>query len=182
MLSLLLLIILGFAAFRGVRRGIAYQGVYTLGYLVVFIIATKNYQKLSDKLELLIPYPQPNLDSKLLYYSSDQLFDLDQYFYAGVAFLLILIIGWVIVRFIGIFFYELIFMELLGITGKVLGGILAVFVTMVALSCVLNLLALIPIDMVQQLIDGSGIAKLLIKHVPYFSNKMIELWTQIPVA
>ena len=182
MLSLLLLIILIFAAYRGARRGLAYQAVYTLGYLIVFIVASNKFQELSGKLELLVPYPQPNLESKLLYYSSEQLFDLDQYFYAGVAFLLILIIGWMIVRFIGIFFHELTFVELLGKGGQVAGSVLAVFVTMVALSAVLNLMALVPLDKVQEMIGHSSLAKLLITHVPYFSSKMIELWTQSPIS
>ncbi|MGX7030721.1 CvpA family protein [Vagococcus zengguangii] len=182
MLSLLLIVILGFAAFRGVRRGFVFQTVHTIGYLIVFYLASKNFEKLSDKLELLVPYPQPALDSNLIYYSGQQLFDLDQYYYAGVAFLLILLIGWAVIRFTGFFFYGLTFFDLFGVVGKILSGILAVMVAMVTLSCILNVVAMVPLDFVQNMIEGSGLAKFIIANLPYYSNKIIELWTQTAVS
>ncbi|MGX6961515.1 CvpA family protein [Vagococcus xieshaowenii] len=179
MLSFFLLIIIGFAAFRGVRRGLAYQAVLTIGYLTVFTVASKQYVKLIDSLELLVPYPQPSLDSKLLYYSGEQLFNLDHYFYAGVSFLIIMLLGWALVRFIGFFFYELIFIDVFHHVGKILGGILAVLVTLVTLSCLLNLLAMVPLGFIQQMIDQSPLSKIIIEKIPYFSNKIIELWTHV---
>lgn len=71
MLSLIIILTLLFTVHTGVRRGAVLQGVYTLGYLFSFIYAAKNYIKYVDKLELLIPYPQPTPESKLLFFSPD---------------------------------------------------------------------------------------------------------------
>ena len=177
--SLFLLIVLFFAAFRGGRRGLALQTVHTIGYLIVFLVAQMNYAKLIDKLELLVPFLQPSLGAKMLYYSGEQLFDLDRFYYAGISFLLLLLIGWALVKFIGFFFYELTFWNILGKKGTLLASLLAVCVTLVTLCCILNVVAMIPLDIVQNNIQKSFLARMIIEHTPYVSAKVRELWTGI---
>ena len=71
MLSLIIILTSLFTVHTGVRRGAVLQGVYTLGYLFSFIYAAKNYIKYVDKLELLIPYPQPTPSLNYYFFHRD---------------------------------------------------------------------------------------------------------------
>ncbi|MDT2817076.1 CvpA family protein [Vagococcus lutrae] len=180
MLSLIIILTLLFTVHTGVRRGAVLQGVYTLGYLFSFIYAAKNYIKYVDKLELLIPYPQPTPESILLFFSPDVFFDLDRYFYAGVSFLILLVIGWAITRLIGILCYKLTFARIPETLNATVGGGLALVVSLIAWGTVLSLVAMIPLDIVQNTLQGSRLAQGLIEHIPYFSNKIMLLWSSVP--
>lgn len=181
MLNLLILLTFIFAIYTGARRGFALQLVYTVGYFIVFLIAKKYYLSLVDKLEMLVPYPQPTINSEMLYYKGTQLFDVDRYFYAGISFALILFIGWAVVRVIGIFAYDLTFFPVIKEVNWALGGLLGFVVTLVTLCVLLNLLAMVPIGYIQNTIDKSFLAKMIIEHTLFFSKGLVNLWMKVPV-
>ncbi|MGX6979977.1 CvpA family protein [Vagococcus elongatus] len=181
MLSIVILITLVFAVYTGARRGIILQGIYTIGYLISFFVAQKFFIKFVDILELIVPYPQASPDSQLVFFEGEMLFDLDRYFYGGVSFILCLVIGWVIVRFLGIFLYELNFTPVKKEVHLIGGGALSFFVAIVALCILLTLLAMVPVDFVQNLFRDSGLARGIVKNTPYFSKKILELWTGVPL-
>lgn len=181
MLSIVILISLVFAVYTGTRRGGVLQGIYAIGYLVSFFVAQKFFIKFVDFLELIVPYPQASPDSQLVFFEGELLFDLDRYFYAGVSFILCLAVGWVIVRFLGIFLYELNFVPVKKEVNLIGGGVLSFFVTVVALCIILTLLAMVPVDFVQNLFRSSGLARGIVNNTPYFSKKIIELWMSVPL-
>lgn len=64
----------------GYRRGTAYQIVFSIGYLISFVVARMFYQQLGSHLDLFVPYPSVTNESKMVYYSVEQAFNLDKAF------------------------------------------------------------------------------------------------------
>ena len=91
MLSLLILFLLLIAFFSGARRGFALQIIFAIGCVLSFIAAQHFYKPLASHLELYIPYPAVTPTSKLAFFDQVFAFHLDEAFYAGTAFLIILL-------------------------------------------------------------------------------------------
>lgn len=166
--------------YTGVRRGAALQLLYTLGYCITFICARLFYKPLGDKLELLIPYPTATEHSQMLFFDQETAIHLDKSFYAGVGFICILFIGWVIVRFLGIFFYQYTFVPIKQVINFWVGGFLGWFMMYIGIFFVLYLFSLIPISSIQDYFSQSALLRSIVKYTPYFSKLTYKLWiTQI---
>lgn len=176
MLTILILLILAFAVYTGARRGLVLQLVYSIGYLASFLVARHYYQDLAPKLELFIPYPSATIDSKLVFFDETLSLSLDQAFYAGVSFLVILLAGILVTRFIGIFFHSLTFLPLVHQLNWLGGGLLSFVVTYVAVFLLLYLLSLVPLDFIQSQFESSSLAHWMVEKTPIFSKQMYDLW------
>lgn len=176
MLTLLILLVIIVGIYAGYQRGFAYQMVYTLGYLIAFLVAKANYRALGKKLELIIPYPSPTVETKLVLFDKAIVFDLDKAFYAGFAFVLILTIGWLVVRFIGMLSYGLTFIPLLKQGNDLVGAALGGVIGLVALAIFLTLLAMLPVPSIQNLFAKSGLARGIVNHTPIISASLHDLW------
>lgn len=180
MLTLILVVILALAFYTGARRGLVLQIIYTAGYFISFMAAKHYYKTLAPKLELYIPYPSATLDSKLVFFDHQISLDLDHAFYAAIAFCLILLIGWGITRFIGIFFNSLTYVPFINEINWLGGGIMSFLVSYVALFLILQVLALIPLDLIQNQFAKSGLARFMVEQTPILSKEIYNLWiTQI---
>lgn len=176
MLTVLILMILALGFYTGARRGLVLQVVYTLGYFISFLVAKHYYAKLAPSLELYIPYPAATLDSKLVFFSGNVILELDKAFYAAVAFTIILFAGWLLTRFIGIFFHNLTYFPLINQVNWLGGGLLSLVVTYVCLFLILWMLSLIPLDVIQNLFAKSSLAKNMVENTPIFSKEIYNLW------
>ncbi|MGY3765592.1 CvpA family protein [Vagococcus vulneris] len=176
MLTLFILIFIGTGFYVGYQRGLALQLVYTGGYFISFLAAKANYLSLGRKLTLLIPYPAPTEETKLVFFNKNLVFEMDKAFYAAFAFVAILFIGWAVTRFIGIFFYKLSFTALLSRDNDLFGGILNTIIVIIGLTIFLTMMAMIPIPYIQQLFQKSGPARLLVEHTPIISKQLTHWW------
>ena len=176
MLSLLILFILLIAFFSGARRGFAMQVVYTIGYVLSFFAAQHFYKQLGRHLELYIPYPAVTSTSKMVFFDQAISFRLDEAFYAGVAFLLILLAGALITRFIGIFAHSLTYVPVLRQLDWLAGGVLSVVVAYVTIFLLLSLLTLVPVDFIQNQFSGNSLARFIVEKTPLLSDKIHDLW------
>lgn len=174
MLTIALMFILAIAFYTGARRGLVLQVVLTLGYLITLVEAKKYYLILAKKIELLIPYPSPTADSRLVFFKGETLFKLDEAFYAGIAFLMILFVGWLVTRFIGILCHKLTFFPLIKELNLLGGGILGFAVVYVGIFFLLIVLTMVPLDPIQNLFRESGFARFIVEKTPYFSTKAVE--------
>ncbi|MGM9902976.1 CvpA family protein [Enterococcus sp. 10A9_DIV0425] len=180
MLSLLILFILLIAFFSGARRGFALQGIYLIGYILSFIAARTFYKTLASQLELYIPYPAVTSTSKLVFFDQAFSFRLDEAFYAGVAFLMILFVGWLLTRFVGVFIHGLTYIPILRQVDWIAGGILAVIGTYVTLFLILRLLTFVPVAVIQDQFSGNNLARFMVEKTPVLANRIYDLWvTQI---
>lgn len=176
MLTIICLFFLGTGFYAGYRRGLTLQLIYFVGYALTFWVAQQYYKTLGQKLSLLIPYPAPTQATTLALFDNSLIFDMDKAFYSGIGFILILIAGWLITRFIGMLSYGLTFIPIIKQGNSLLGGLLNLLVTLVGLVVVLTLLAMIPVPFIQQLIDKSILGKWLIEKTPILSHSLYEWW------
>ncbi|APB30775.1 CvpA family protein [Vagococcus teuberi] len=168
----ILILLTGFYA--GYRRGFALQLIYFVGYALSFFMAKESYQSVGKKIELLVPYPAPTQTTKLSVFDNNLIFDLDKAFYAGFAFILILLVGYLITRFIGMLCYRLTFIQLANKSNQLIGGVINLGLTYIGLVLVLTVLSMIPLGFIQNAFDKSGIAKGMIEHTPVLSANLYQ--------
>lgn len=176
MLTLGIIFLLGIGFYTGVRRGAALELLYTLGYFIVFLMANLFYKKLGEHLELFIPYPSATEDSKMVFFDQATAIKLDTAFYAGTAFVLILFVGWLIVRFIGIFFYSFTFTRVKDKINFWVGGVLGALMVYLTLFFCFYLLSLVPLDFVQNIFRKNGFIRFMVEHTLFFSKAVHKWW------
>lgn len=176
MLTILIIFFLATSFYAGFRRGFLLQIIYGLGYTVSFIVARNMYKGLGKKLELLVPYPAPTAKTKLVLFDKSLVFDLDKAFYAGFAFVLILFIGWLLTRFIGMIAYRLTFIPVIKQGNELAGALLNTLLTLIGLTIFLTLLAMVPVDFIQNLFKKSSLARMLVESTPIVSNWLKDWW------
>lgn len=176
MLSLGIIIILVINFYGGARRGLVLQIVMTGGYLLSYIVARLYYLKLGAHLELFIPYPSATENSQFAFFDHALGLELDKAFYNAVAFMLILFIGWLVTRFIGRLLNSLTFFPIIKQANYLGGGILSVLVAYIAIFLILYVLAMIPMDTIQEMLKNSSLAQFIVKHTPILSNQIYNWW------
>lgn len=176
MISLLLLVILAWSFYIGYSRGIVLQAYYTFSSILALIVAAGQYQRLAAIFYLWVPFANASDGSSTYYFDSQYLFDLDQVFYAGLAFFVIYALTYAVLRFLGIFVHLL---RTLGpdtqLTNLISGG-LSVLVTLITLQIGLTIAATIPLATVQNLLHESILANAIIQYTPITSSFLKQLW------
>ena len=176
MLTLLIMIVLFVGIYSGVRRGLVLQLIYTAGYIITFFTAHKYYQPFADKLEMLVPYPQPGIGETMPFYSELQVLHLDVAFYNALAFLILIAIGWILTRIIGHMLTSLTFVPVIKQLNSIGGGILGFIMQYAGIFLLLYFLTLIPLDFIQNLLQQSKLATWIISNTPYLSKTIFDWW------
>ena len=176
MITLLIALILLYAFYIGVTRGIALQSIHTIGALLSFVFANYFYEALAKKIELLVPYLSVTPDTKMAFYNLEEAFDLDQVYYAGVAFILLFAIGWLITKFIAVFFHEWRYKQPFAYQ-KIIAGIINLGLVYSMLLMGLFVLSTIPMDMIQRVFKPHQLATFMVEKTPVLSNLFHELWS-----
>lgn len=176
MLSLLIILFLVYGFYMGARRGLAMQAFYTLGYAVFFGLALVTFRYLGPKFEMIVPYPSANLGSEFAFFSTKVGMELDDAFYRAFAFLFVCFIGWIIVRFAGLYFKRLTYVPMPNDVNLLSGGILGLVVAYVTIFMVLLIMAMIPVSGIQNTLDHSFIASAMIEASPVISKWIPALW------
>ncbi|GCF92249.1 colicin V production protein CvpA [Enterococcus florum] len=176
MLTLIILFFLLISFYTGYRRGTAYQLFFTIGYAISFILALFFYKGLGERLDLFVPYPSVTSESTMVFYTVEQGFELDKAFYAGVAFMSIILIGWLITHLIAVFFKNLLFRVLFAKYDGLIAGAISVFLSYMLIFLLLKLASFIPLALVQNALDGSGLAIFIVEHSLFLSPAFETLW------
>ena len=179
MLSLIIVLMLLYAIYTGVRRGFVLQMVYTVGYFVVFWIAQTLSHTLGPKLSLLVPYPSATEDSYFAFFKQSTGLSLDKAFYIGVAFLLVMFIGGLLVRLIGLLANSLTYLPSLHQFNKLLGGALSFTVVYIGIFLLLYVLALVPVDGLQNMLAHSWVAKTMVLKTPILTSQITQWWVAV---
>ncbi|MQS76542.1 CvpA family protein [Companilactobacillus halodurans] len=176
MLSLLLILLLIYGFYIGARRGLAMETFYAVGYVVFFALALVSFKFLGPKFEMLVPYPSANLGSEFAFFSTKVGMELDNAFYRAFAFIFVCFIGWIIMRFLGLYFKKLTYFPMYNDINVLSGGIIAFVVTYVSIFMVLLLLAMIPVVGIQHALQHSFVASTMIKSTPVLTGLLSHLW------
>ena len=179
MLTLIIVLSLLWGIYTGVRRGLILQVVYTVGYFISFLVAREYYAVVAEKIDLLVPYPSIELGKELLFYSEQVSFVLDQAFYNGLAFILLLFAGWLVTRFVGSMLNSLAFFPIIKQLNELGGAALGFLIQYIGIFLLLTLASMIPLDFIQQLYVDSDLAAWMVSETPYFSRLIYEWWIGI---
>lgn len=174
MISLLILIILAWAFYIGYSRGIVLQGFYSLGAILALTLAGTYFRNYSQILSLWIPYSSPAEGTTVAFYPANQLFQLDQVFYAGLSYLLVFTLVYAAFRLLGIFAHLLPSFLEDKLWANIVSGFLSLLVTAFVLQMLLIILSTVPLDLIQNRLNG-GLARLMIE-APLTSDFLKSLW------
>lgn len=176
LLTLLLLLVLLWHFYLGYSRGIVKQTYYFLSVVASLFVAGMHYLPLADRLTLWVPYSQVVSGGDLPYFSDVNIFEMDQVFYSGLAFLLIFLASYAVFGFLGIFLHLFKINRLDDPLLNTISGFLAVLVTLMIFNILLTLVATIPFATIQQMLSSNLLVKGLIKHFPVLSQLWRHLW------
>ena len=176
MISILLLLILAWSFYIGYRRGILLQAYYLVATIVSAYFASHYYLSLGQKFNLLIPYANPQEGQGTYFFSSNQLFHLDKVFYAGIGFLLAFTVFYCIGRLLGLFLNLVPTKILEGKYYRIAAGVLSVGVTLFVLQMMLTILATVPLQIVQNSLENSFVARHIIQSIPITTGLIKQLW------
>ena len=101
---------------------------------------------------------------------------LDDAFYRGFAFLVVLTIGWLLTRIAALWFHDLTYKAMAHKKSALIGGWANLAIGYIFLFLILSLLALIPITGIQHGLDHSLVAKMMIKYSPGLTQFVNALW------
>lgn len=177
LLTIGILLTLGIAAYSGAKRGLILQLVMTIGYLLSFLFALRNYEKIRGMLELVVPYPHAALSDNFVLFPPESVLHLDRVFYNGTAFLAILLVGWLLTRLAGgllSFVTEIPILKQANIAG---GAVLNFAVNYVGVFLILFVISTIPMKQVQKQFEASTTAQLIVANTPKLSGQVYEWWS-----
>ncbi|RHW33428.1 CvpA family protein [Lysinibacillus yapensis] len=174
MLDILLLICFAASILLGLKRGFIVQAIHLVSIFVALIVAYIYYKPLADKFVLWIPYPGVSEDSSMML-MLDAL-NVDQTFYRIIAFAVIFFAVKLALQILGSIFDFLTYLPVLNSVNRLLGAVLAFIEFYLILFIILYVLALLPIDSMQNLMGNSIIANLMLEHTPIFTNMVQDWW------
>ncbi|HLQ72265.1 MAG TPA: CvpA family protein [Bacillota bacterium] len=174
MINFILIIILIFGFFIGLKRGFILQSLHLLGFIAAFIVAAIYYDTLAGKLSLWIPYPEISDDS--VWAGFLQSMPLEKAFYNAIAFAIIFFAVKILLQIIASMLDFVSAIPVLGSINKILGALLGFIEVYILIFIVLFILALTPLTKLQNWMNDSSVAMFIIEKTPILSDKVMSLW------
>ncbi len=175
-MTLGIIFILFIGMYSGARRGLVLQLILTVGYALSYYFASQYYLKAADHLKLLVPYPQASLNDTFVYYDQAIALHLDDAFYNGISFLLLLGIGWLLTRFVGGLLNGVTALPIIKQVNKLGGAVLGGVVSYVAIFLLLFILTMLPLGFIQEQFAHNALAQSIVEHTPKISHQIYEWW------
>ncbi|MEK9199061.1 CvpA family protein [Ureibacillus sp. FSL E2-3493] len=174
MLDIILLIIFAASLLVGLKRGFIVQAIHLASFFVALIVAYIYYKPLAEKFVLWIPYPGVT-DSSSMVLVLDSL-NVDETFYRIIAFAVIFFAVKIALQILGSVFDFITYFPILNSVNRILGAILCFIEFYFILFILMYVLALIPMGPIQNMMDGSFIANLMLEHTPIFTDMVRDWW------
>ncbi|SDH34350.1 Uncharacterized membrane protein, required for colicin V production [Alteribacillus persepolensis] len=178
MLSLLIIVILLGSFFIGLRRGFILQLIHLVSFFAALFVAFFFYREAAEYLRLWLPHPKVESDGDGVISMMVESFNNEAVYYAGISFFLLFIMTKILLQMIGSMLDFVSRIPVLQMVNRWLGGLLGFVETYVVLVVFLITAALIPIENLQQMLEGSWVANLMIYHTPFLSEWLHSLWTE----
>lgn len=174
MISILLLLILVFGFFMGMKRGFILQLMHLLGFIIAYIVAVVYYKTLAPHLVSWIPYPEASSDQSWAVFLNSM--PLENAFYNAIAFALIFFGVKIILQIIASMLDFVARLPVLKQLNKLLGAVLGFVEVYLIIFVLLYIIALVPIGKIQGYIADSFVATQIVEHTPFLSSAMESLW------
>lgn len=173
MIDILLIALLVLGVLRGIKRGFILQVFHFISFFVAFFIAVFFYSQLASKLEMFIPYPNLSGGDWALFLDT---LPLEAAYYNAIAFAILFFGTKIVLSIISSMLDFVAELPLLSQVNGLLGAIFGLFESYLVLFVLLYIGSLLPIAMIQSMIEGSNIATFMIESTPIFSNQIKSLW------
>lgn len=174
MLDLFLLIVFAISLIIGAKRGLIVQLIHILSFIIALVVAIIYYKPLADKFVLWIPYPGFTEGSTMTLVLDS--LDVDRTFYRVFAFALIFFVVKIALQIVGSMFDFLTYLPVLSSLNHLLGAVLCFVEAYILLFIGLYVIALLPIESVQNIVDGSFITGLMLEHTPIITSLFQNWW------
>ncbi|AXH99391.1 CvpA family protein [Sporosarcina sp. PTS2304] len=174
MIDLLLVVLLVGGLITGFRRGLVVQIIHMFGLILSIYVAYKYYKPLADKLVLWIPYPGATAGESLTW--TFEHLDLDMTFYRLIAFIFIFVAAKLVLQLIGSMLDFLKHLPVLGFGARILGAGFGFIEFYLILFFLLSALVMLPIEVIQNSLDKSLLAKAMFEHTPIISSAIKNWW------
>lgn len=174
MLDLLILLLLVAGLIAGGKRGLVMQAIHMFGFIIAIIIALIYYKPLAQHFLFWIPYPgfTEEISSAL----SLTGLDVDRTFYRVIAFAVIFYAVKIIMQIIASMFDFLRYVPVLGGVNRLLGAVLGFIESYFLIFILLYVVALLPMIGIQERVDSSILAGLMLEHTPIVSSMFQNWW------
>ncbi|SFK93175.1 Uncharacterized membrane protein, required for colicin V production [Salinicoccus halodurans] len=171
-MSIIIFILLVIGLVIGYRRGVILQLLHLVGTISAIIISAMNYDTLSSKFDMIMPYPSTAqaVHNPLL----PDLANTEYAFYDMTAFFIIFVITKILIQVIVSAFDYLQQINVFGVAGEIAGLILGLIEMIYVLTVIIFMLAIIPLEFIQNAIGESGLATFIMEHTFILSDKFIE--------
>ncbi|PLS02594.1 CvpA family protein [Neobacillus cucumis] len=177
-LAIIIFLIIGF--FVGLKRGFILQLVHLTGFIIAYVAAASYYEELSTKLILWIPYPDFGDGTALKIFSDST--DMESAFYRAIAFVIIFFAVKILFQIIGSMLDFIAHLPVLRQLNVLAGGLLGFCEVYLIIFILLYIAALIPIEVIQDQLDHSNLAKAIVNHTPILSQQIKSLWIEYTTA
>src|SRR5699024_9864325 len=148
MISILLILILVFGFFMGMKRGFILQLMHLLSFIIAFTVAVLYYKKLASNLVSCIPYPDITSEqSWAIFFGTKIILQI-------IAFMLDFVAR----------------LPVLKQLNKLLGAILGFVEVYLILFVLLYVVALTPVGKLQGYVADSFVARLIVEFTPFLSS------------
>ncbi|GGM26971.1 putative transmembrane protein YshB [Paraliobacillus quinghaiensis] len=174
MTDIILIVLLILGILRGLKRGFILQAFHLIGFIVAFIVAVLYYDNLSNQLNMWIPYPGlPEGETWAVFLES---LPLESAFYNAIAFAILFFVTKIIISIISSMLDFVAELPILHSVNRLLGAVLGLLETYFVMFVILYIAALLPVGFIQEAIEGSSIATLIIDNTPVLSEQIKSLW------
>ena len=168
-MGIVIIILFVLGGIVGYRRGLSLQALHFVGTLSALIIAALNFNLLASRFDMILPYPAPGDVSAHTALTS--LSDPEASFYRMGAFLIIFIVAKVTIQLIVSAFDYLQQVPILGFVGSIISAAVGVVEMLIIVVVFLFMIALIPIEFIQNLVNG-GLSQQLINNTFILSGRL----------
>ncbi|MFB4166660.1 CvpA family protein [Virgibacillus sp. JSM 102003] len=174
MVDIILIALLIFGFFIGLKRGFILQAFHLLGFIAAFILAALYYDQLAPRLALWIPYPE--LENSGAWADFLEALPIEGAFYNAIAFAIIFFAAKIIMQIVASMLDFVADLPILNSVNKLLGAVLGFVEIYLLIFVVLYVLALTPLTEIQSWINSSSVALFIIEHTPILSEQIKTLW------
>src|SRR5699024_4165845 len=164
MISLILIVLLLFGFLRGLKRGFILQTFHLVGFIIAFLVARIYYKGLAGHLDAWIPYPELSSDASLALFVNNS--SVETAFYNAVAFAIIFFAVKIILQIIASMLDFVSRIPLLKQLNKLLGSILCFVEVYLVIFIILYIVALTPVDVIQEVIAASSVSIFMVEITP----------------
>ncbi|MBF4501646.1 CvpA family protein [Savagea sp. SN6] len=174
MFDILILLLLGIGLALGFHRGLIMQSIRFSALWIAILIAYLLYKKIASYFVLWVPYPNVQAHEKLTWAAKE--LDLDITFYNALAFVALFFVSYVLLLIVVAMFDYMRYAYVLKFETRFISAAIGFIEMYFILFFIFSVMALLPLDFVQGIVNRSFFMRMMFEHTPLLSRIMQNWW------